>query len=210
MAQADEVKEAIRIGLALVSVSDKTGLLELASDLASMGVEIISTGGTARALRDKGIPVKEVSEITGFPEMLHGRVKTLHPKIHGGILARRDLPSHMEELQSHGIRPIDLVIVNLYPFEETVKRLECSEQEAMEQVDIGGPCLIRAAAKNYQSVVVVVDPNDYGRVLAEMKGSGGFVSRKTSRELATKAFERTSNYDSAIARWMKGNIQLGK
>lgn len=194
--------EMIRIRRALLSVSDKSGLTDLAQGLTSMQVEIISTGGTARALREAGIQVMEVADVTGFPEMLDGRVKTLHPRIHGGILARRDLPEHMAQLEAHNIRPIELVVVNLYPFEDTIGRAGCTEQEAIEQIDIGGPCLIRAAAKNHMGVVVVVDPQDYDRVLGEMRVHGGTVSQATSRDLAQKAFHRTSQYDGVIARWL--------
>lgn len=196
----------VRINRALLSVSDKRGLADLARGLASMGVEILSTGGTAKALREGGIQVLEVAEVTGFPEMLDGRVKTLHPRIHGGILARRDLPEHMAQLELHGIKPIDMVVVNLYPFEATVARAGCTEQEAVEQIDIGGPCLIRAAAKNYAGVVVLVDPEDYPGVLEEMMRNQGMVSLATSRKLARKAFGRTSRYDAAICSWLEGRL----
>jgi len=199
--------DTIQVKRALLSVSNKKGLVDFAKELSSLGVEILSTGGTARILRDAGIPVKEVSQITGFPEMLDGRVKTLHPAIHGGILARRDLPRHMEELRTHGIEPIDMVVVNLYPFEATVQARDCGYEEAIEQIDIGGPCLIRAAAKNHASVVVIVDPDDYEKVVEEMREREGKIQRKTSMQLAAKAFERTSQYDGAIARWLKATLK---
>ncbi len=202
-----EGEHAIQVKRALLSVSNKKGLVEFGRELSSLGIEILSTGGTARTLRDAGIPVKEVSQVTGFPEMLDGRVKTLHPAIHGGILARRDLPRHMEELRAHGIEPIDMVVVNLYPFEATVQARDCGYEEAIEQIDIGGPCLIRAAAKNHGSVVVIVDPDDYPRVVEEMRERGGRIQKKTSMELAVKAFERTSQYDGAIASWLKTNLE---
>jgi len=189
----------IKIRRALLSVSDKEGLVELARELAGFEVEIISTGGTAKALKEAGIEVVDVSQVTGFPEMLDGRVKTLHPKIHGGILARRDLESHLAQLVRAGIKPVDLVAVNLYPFRETVADRACTLERAIENIDIGGPCLIRAAAKNFAGVAVVVDPTDYGRVIKEMKANGGQVSRRTRWLLAKKAFIVTGNYDKAIS-----------
>src|SRR5512144_683607 len=153
---------------ALISVSDKTGVVELAQALHAQGVRLISTGGTAKLLADKGLPVTEVAEVTGFPEMRHGRVKTLHPAVHGGLLARRDLPEHMQALAEHHIQPIDLVAVNLYPFRETVARKGVTPEQAIENIDIGGPSMLRSAAKNFESVWVVVDPNDYSRVLAAL------------------------------------------
>jgi len=188
----------IKIKRALISVTDKTGLEELASDLNRYGVELISTGGTARAIRAGGVEVIDVAQVTGFPEMLDGRVKTLHPKIHGGILARRNLPAHLEQLEGAGIRPIDLVAVNLYQFEKAVADPGCSLEEAIENIDIGGPTLIRAAAKNWSSVTVVVDPADYKPCLDEMKASGGSISRPTRWRLAKKAFALTAAYDKAI------------
>ena len=189
---------------AIVSVSDKTGVVEFARGLVEQGVEILSTGGTARLLRESGVPVTEVSAYTGFPEILDGRVKTLVPKIHGGILALRDNPAHAAQMAEHGIEPIDLVAVNLYPFERTVAQPGCTLEEAVEQIDIGGPCMIRAAAKNHRFVTVVVDPADYDRVLAEMGRLGGEVGDELRFELAAKAFARTSEYDAAIAGWLKG------
>lgn len=189
---------------AIVSVSDKTGVVEFARGLADRGVEILSTGGTARMLREAGVPVTEVSAYTGFPEILDGRVKTLVPKIHGGILGLRDDPKHREQMAEHGIEPIDLVAVNLYPFEKTVAEPGCTLEAAVEQIDIGGPCMIRAAAKNHRYVTVVVDPADYPRVLDEMDRNAGEVSLELRYELAAKAFSRTSEYDAAIAGWLKG------
>jgi len=154
---------------ALISVSDKTGIVEFAGELAAMGIEILSTGGTAKSLRGAGVPVVEVSDYTAFPEMLEGRLKTLHPKIHGGLLARRGNPKDMDDIKKHGIRPIDLVVVNLYPFEQTIAKPSVTFEEAIENIDIGGPTMLRAAAKNYQDVGVIVDPSDYGAVSAEMK-----------------------------------------
>lgn len=191
-----------KIRRAIVSVSDKTGVVEFAQGLAARGVQILSTGGTAKSLREAGVPVVEVSAYTGFPEMLDGRVKTLHPKIHGGILGLRDNPEHAAKMKEHGIEPIDLVAVNLYPFEKTVAREGCTLEEAVEQIDIGGPCMIRASAKNHRYVTVVVDPGDYGEVLSEMDRLSGEVGAPLNFRLAVKAFQRTSEYDAAIARWL--------
>jgi phosphoribosylaminoimidazolecarboxamide formyltransferase/IMP cyclohydrolase len=184
---------------ALLSVSDKTGLVEFARALADAGVELLSTGGTAKALRDAGIPVIEVADYTGFPEMLDGRVKTLHPKIHGGILGRRDLPEHVAAMGRHGIGDIDLVCVNLYPFVQTVSKPGCTLADAIENIDIGGPAMVRSAAKNHAFVTIVTDPADYATVVAEMKAGGGAVSDATRFSLAIKAFEHTAAYDGAIA-----------
>ena len=190
-----------KITRALISVSDKSGLEGFARGLAELGIEIISTGGTARFLREKGIAVKEVSEVTGFPEMLEGRVKTLHPAIHAAILARRDKSSHMQNLAEHGIAPIDLVVANLYPFAETVARPRITLEEAFEQIDIGGPALLRAAAKNYRDVGVVVNPQRYEGVLMELRETGG-LSERTRFELATEALVHTAAYDSAIQSYL--------
>jgi phosphoribosylaminoimidazolecarboxamide formyltransferase/IMP cyclohydrolase len=187
---------------ALISVSDKTGLAEFARALASFGVEILSTGGTARMLQAQGIAVVEVSDYTGFPEMLDGRVKTLHPRVHGGVLARRDDEAHMRALREHNIAPIDLVVVNLYPFEQTVAQPNCDLAEAIEQIDIGGPTLLRAAAKNHASVTVIVDVADYTPVLEEMRAQKNAVSDATRFRLAVKAFEHTAGYDGAIANYL--------
>ena len=182
---------------ALISVSDKNGVVEFARDLAQDGVEILSTGGTARLLRENGVEVLEVGDYTGFPEMMDGRVKTLHPKIHGGILGRRGTDD--EVMDEHGIGRIDLVAVNLYPFQQAVADPDCSLENAIENIDIGGPTMIRAAAKNHRDVAVVVDPHDYGRIVQEMRSSNGEVSAATCYELAVKTFEHTAQYDGAIA-----------
>jgi phosphoribosylaminoimidazolecarboxamide formyltransferase/IMP cyclohydrolase len=186
---------------ALLSVSDKTGLVDLARGLASLGFELVSTGGTARALREARLAVADVSEVTRFPEMLDGRVKTLHPAVHGGLLARRDLPEHMAAIAEHGIRPIDLVVVNLYPFQETVARPGVSFEAAIEQIDIGGPSMLRSAAKNHDAVTVVVDPADYARVLAALQGGDATALHLLRRELAGKVFAHTAAYDAAIGAW---------
>jgi len=187
---------------ALISVSDKSGVLEFARALKTHNIEILSTGGTAKLLADNGIAVIEVSDYTGFPEMLDGRVKTLHPKIHGGILGRRDTDSHVKTMRDHGIPPIDLVVVNLYPFEETIARQDCTLALAIENIDIGGPTLLRAAAKNYSAVTVIVDSRDYGAVLDEMKRHQGSVGDNLRFRLATKAFEHSAAYDGAIANYL--------
>jgi phosphoribosylaminoimidazolecarboxamide formyltransferase / IMP cyclohydrolase len=187
---------------ALLSVSDKTGLVDFARDLHGLGIRLLSTGGTARALADAGLPVTEVGAYTGFPEMLDGRVKTLHPKVHGGILARRDTPSHLAALAAHGIPTIDLVVVNLYPFRETVARPGCTLQEAVENIDIGGPTLVRAAAKNHAHVGVVVDPADYPALLGELRAGGNTLSAATRFRLAQKAFSHTAAYDGAISNYL--------
>jgi phosphoribosylaminoimidazolecarboxamide formyltransferase/IMP cyclohydrolase len=186
---------------ALISVSDKTGVLELARALSTQGVNILSTGGTARLLADNGIKVTEVADYTGFPEMLDGRVKTLHPKVHGGILARRDFPEHVAALQKHGIPTIDMVVVNLYPFQQTVAKDQCSLEDAIENIDIGGPAMLRSSAKNHKDVVVLCDPADYSRVLGEMQASQGEVSVETRFALAKKVFAHTAQYDGAITNY---------
>ncbi|HEB81072.1 MAG TPA: bifunctional phosphoribosylaminoimidazolecarboxamide formyltransferase/IMP cyclohydrolase, partial [Chromatiales bacterium] len=187
---------------ALISVSDKTGLAGFARTLADAGVEILSTGGTARLLADEGVAVCEVSEYTGFPEIMGGRVKTLHPKIHGGILARRGRDEAV--MREYGIEPIDLVVVNLYPFEQSVARPDCTFAQALEQIDIGGPTLLRAAAKNHADVAVVVDPADYAVVLGEMRANGGALTPATRRRLAGTAFAHTARYDRAITDYLAG------
>jgi phosphoribosylaminoimidazolecarboxamide formyltransferase / IMP cyclohydrolase len=192
----------MKIRRALISVHDKTGIVELARALAGLGVEILSTGGTAKLIREAGVRVVDVSEATGFPEMLDGRVKTLHPKIHGGILARRDVPEHLAALDKHGIAPIDLVVSALYPFEQTVARPGVTRDEAIEQIDVGGPTMIRAAAKNHASVAVVTAPSQYGAVLEELRASGGSLSDTTRFRLAQDAFRRTAQYDTAIAAYL--------
>src|SRR5215467_9825345 len=194
---------------ALLSVSDKTGLVDFARGLHSLGVRLLSTGGTAKALTDAGLPVVEVGTYNGFPEMLDGRVKTLHPKVHGGILARRDVPEHLAALAAHGIPTIELVVVNLYPFRETVARPGCKLDEAIENIDIGGPTLVRAAAKNYAHVGVVVDPGDYPAILAELREAGCSLSPATRFRLARKAFSHTAAYDGAISNYLTARDERG-
>lgn len=187
---------------ALISVSDKTGVLEFARELSALGVKLLSTGGTAKLLADNGLPVTEVADYTGFPEMLDGRVKTLHPKVHGGILARRDFPEHMAALEQHNIPTIDMVVVNLYPFQQTVAKGECSLVDAIENIDIGGPTMLRSSAKNHKDVTVIVDPADYVVVLAEMKANQNVVSYDTKFALAKKVFAHTAQYDGAITNYL--------
>jgi len=195
----------MKVTQALLSVSDKRGAVDFARGLAQLGVKLLSTGGTAKLLRDAGLDVTDVSDYTGFPEMLDGRVKTLHPKVHGGILGRRDLPEHLSVLSEHGIPPIDLVVVNLYPFRETVAKPGCTLDDAIENIDIGGPAMVRAAAKNHGNadggVGVITDPEDYATVLDELRAGGG-LSYQTRFSLAKKAFTHTARYDSAIANWL--------
>jgi phosphoribosylaminoimidazolecarboxamide formyltransferase / IMP cyclohydrolase len=191
-----------RIERALVSVSDKTGLVEFAKGLHALGVEILSTGGTFKALADAGIPVVQVSAFTGSPEILDGRVKTLHPKIHGGLLGRRDDAAHRQQMAENDIKPIDLVVVNLYPFEATVAKPDCTLEDAIENIDIGGPSMIRSAAKNHHDVGVITDPADYAPVLEELRGSQGVLSDATRWRLARRAFQTTARYDGAIADWL--------
>ncbi len=186
----------------MISVSDKTGVVAFAKTLAGYGVEILSTGGTAKLLREAGLNVKDVSEFTGFPEMLDGRVKTLHPKVHGGLLGIRSNPEHQAKMQEHGIQPIDLVVVNLYPFEATVAKPDCTLEAAIENIDIGGPTMLRSAAKNNRDVTVLVDSTDYQPVLDEMAASGGCVSEKTNFRLAVKVYQHTAAYDGAISNWL--------
>lgn len=189
---------------ALVSVSNKKGVVDFAKGISAMGVEILSTGGTAKALRDAGVRVIEVSDYTGFPEMLDGRLKTLHPKIHGGLLSRRSNPKDIEDIKKYGIQPIDMVVVNLYPFEETTAKPGVSFEEAIENIDIGGPTMLRAASKNFQDVAVVVDPDDYEKIINEMKSSKGELSRETKLNLAKKVFAHTARYDTLIADYLTG------
>jgi phosphoribosylaminoimidazolecarboxamide formyltransferase/IMP cyclohydrolase len=190
---------------ALISVSDKTGVLEMAKGLEALGAEILSTGGTAKALREAGVKVTDVAAYTGSPEILDGRVKTLHPKIHGGLLGRRSVPAHVEQMEKQGIGPIDVVVVNLYPFEATISKPHCSFEEAIENIDIGGPSMLRSAAKNHEDVLVVVDPTDYQRVLDAAKA--GTVSHELRRELALKVFQHTARYDSLIAGYLEKQVQ---
>jgi phosphoribosylaminoimidazolecarboxamide formyltransferase/IMP cyclohydrolase len=196
-----------KIGRALVSVSDKRGLVEFAKVLAKHGVQMLSTGGTAKLLSDAGIAVTQVSDHTGFPEMMDGRVKTLHPKIHGGLLGRRDVPEHMDAMDEHGIAPIDLVVVNLYPFAQTVAKPGVTFEEAIENIDIGGPSMLRSAAKNHESVTVIVDPDDYAAVAAELESGGGEVSVATNRRLAQKVFHTTAVYDGMIADYLGASAE---
>lgn len=186
---------------ALISVSDKTGIVELAQGLQAKGVQILSTGGTAKVMREAGVEVMDVSDYTGFPEMMNGRVKTLHPKIHGGLLALRANSEHMQAAQTNGIEMIDLVVVNLYPFEATIQKEGVTEPEAIEQIDIGGPSMLRSAAKNFQSVTVITEPTDYAVVLKELNEAGD-TTPETRRRLAEKVFETTANYDAAIASYL--------
>ena len=193
------MSEQLPIRRALISVSDKSGIVEFASALSEQGVELLSTGGTFRLLQEQGVKVTEVSDYTGFPEMMDGRVKTLHPKVHGGVLGRRGTDDTV--MQEHGISPIDLVVVNLYPFEQTVAKDDCSLEDAIENIDIGGPTMVRAAAKNHRDVTIVVDNADYQRVLADMTANNGATTEQTRFDLAIKAFEHTASYDSAIANY---------
>ncbi len=194
--------EAVKIRRALVSVSDKTGVVDFVRALAEMGVVIISTGGTARALKEGGIEVVGIEEVTGFPEMMDGRIKTLHPKVHGGILAIKDNEKHLSDMKAHGIESIDMVCVNLYPFEQTVAKPGCSLAEAIENIDIGGPTMIRSSAKNNAFVAVVTDPSQYEAVVAEMKAGEGGLCAQTRAKLALAAFKRTAEYDRAICDYL--------
>ncbi|MDP3135319.1 MAG: bifunctional phosphoribosylaminoimidazolecarboxamide formyltransferase/IMP cyclohydrolase [Burkholderiaceae bacterium] len=186
---------------ALISVSDKTGIVDLARALHGLGIKLISTGGTAKLLAQEGLPVTEVAELTGFPEMLDGRVKTLHPKVHGGLLARRDVPEHMAALAAHGIETIDLLVVNLYPFEATVAKAGCTLEDAIENIDIGGPAMVRSAAKNWKDVGVLTDASQYAQVIEELR-AGGRLTDKTKFALSVAAFNRISNYDAAISDYL--------
>jgi len=197
----------VKVRRALISVHDKTGVVALARALASFGVELLSTGGTARLLREAGLAVRDVAEVTGFPELLDGRLKTLHPTIHGGILARRDAPEHMAALERYGIPAIDLVVVGLYPFESTVAQPGVSRTEAIEQIDIGGPAMIRAAAKNAAGVAVVTHPSQYEPVIAELRATGGVIGDDTRARLAQEAFARTAQYDAAIAAYLMARAE---
>jgi phosphoribosylaminoimidazolecarboxamide formyltransferase/IMP cyclohydrolase len=199
--------DALKVKRALISVSDKTGIADFAAGLAAQGVEIVSTGGTAEALGDAGIEVRSVEELTGFPEILDGRVKTLHPHLYGGLLANRDVPEHDETLRERGIEPIDLVCVNLYPFERTVSGQGVPEREVIEDIDIGGPTMVRAAAKNHAHVAVVVRPESYDAVLAELEESDGEISATTRHWLANEAFALTARYDAAISRWFASRYE---
>jgi phosphoribosylaminoimidazolecarboxamide formyltransferase/IMP cyclohydrolase len=195
-----------KITRALISVSDKSGIIEFSKHLAGFGAEILSTGGTAKLLREAGLTVKDVSDFTGFPEMLDGRVKTLHPKVHGGLLGMRSNPEHVAKMREHGIENIDMVIVNLYPFEATVAKEGCHLEDAIENIDIGGPTMLRSAAKNYPDVTVLVDSADYENVLTEMKDNAGEVSQTTNFALAVKVFQHTAAYDGAISNYLGARI----
>jgi len=186
---------------ALISLTDKSGIEGFARELESLGIEILSTGGTAKKMRDSGIKVKDVSEFTGFPEMLDGRVKTLHPKVHGGILAQKTNPDHLRQMQEHGLQAIDIVAVNLYAFDKATADPDCTLANAIENIDIGGPTMLRAAAKNFQDVTVIVDPADYPVVIAEIKAHGN-TTLKTRFRLCAKVFALTSRYDTAISAWL--------
>jgi phosphoribosylaminoimidazolecarboxamide formyltransferase/IMP cyclohydrolase len=189
----------VEIRRALISVSDKTGIVEFARELKNFGVEIISTGGTAKTLRDAGLEVRDVSDVTGFPEMMDGRIKTLHPKIHGALLGVRDNPEHQAAMREHGIEPIDMVVINLYPFEQTIAREGVTLAEAIEQIDIGGPAMIRSAAKNWQAVVVIVSSEHYQPIIDELKQQSGSLSKTTRLKLARQAFSRTASYDMMVS-----------
>ncbi len=197
----------VKIRRAIISVSDKMGVAAFAKGLSQRGVQILSTGGTARLLRDSEVSCMDVSEYTGFPEMLDGRVKTLHPKVHGGILGMRDNEKHVAKMKEYDIEPIDLIAINLYPFEKTVADPKCSIEDAIEQIDIGGPAMIRSAAKNHKFVTVIVDPADYYRVLEEMDENDGGVSDSLRYELCVKAYTRTAQYDTAISNWLKARMK---
>jgi phosphoribosylaminoimidazolecarboxamide formyltransferase/IMP cyclohydrolase len=186
---------------AIISLTDKSGIEGFAKELEALGIEILSTGGTASKMRESGIAVKDVSEFTGFPEMLDGRVKTLHPKVHGGILAQKTNPDHVAQMKQHGLEAIDIVAVNLYAFEKTVADPSCTLAKAIENIDIGGPTMLRSSAKNFQDVTVIVDPADYPTVIAELKEHGN-TTLKTRFRLAVKVFELTSTYDTTIAAWL--------
>jgi len=192
-----------KIERAIISVTDKSGIVEFAKSLSELGVQILSTGGTARALREGGISVTDISDYTGFPEMMDGRVKTLHPKVHGGLLGLRDNPEHVEMMKAHGIKTIDMVVVNLYQFEKTVAKEGVTLEEAIENIDIGGPSMLRSSAKNFRYVTVIVDPADYEVVLREMKKTGGETTLKTRFRLARKVFQLTHQYDGAISEYLE-------
>jgi phosphoribosylaminoimidazolecarboxamide formyltransferase / IMP cyclohydrolase len=204
------MSDLIPVRRALLSVSDKTGLVEFASALQKeFGIELLSTGGTAKALRDAGLTVKDVSEVTGFPEMMDGRVKTLHPKIHGGLLALRDDPAHVASMKAHDIQPIDLVCINLYPFEQTVAKPDCSLEHAIENIDIGGPSMIRSAAKNHRFVLVVTEPSRYDKVLGDLRQHNGSSCGNHRFKQAQRAFAQTASYDKAIATYLEQQLHAG-
>jgi phosphoribosylaminoimidazolecarboxamide formyltransferase/IMP cyclohydrolase len=192
-----------KIQRAILSVTDKQGIVEFAKAISKFGIEILSTGGTARSIREAGVKVMEISDYTGFPEIMDGRVKTLHPMVHGGLLGLRENPEHVSVMNRLGIKPIDMVVVNLYQFEKTVSRPGVSLEEAIENIDIGGPSMLRSSAKNFRSVTVIVDPADYQPVLDEMKATGGETTLETRFRLAKKVFSLTSAYDGAISRYLE-------
>lgn len=198
----------VKIKRALLSVSDKRGIVEFGKELAAMGVDIISTGGTMKVLHDAGVPVTAVQDVTGFPEMMDGRVKTLHPKIHGAILAMRDHESHVQAMKDHGITPIDLVVVNLYPFRETIAKPDVTLADAIENIDIGGPCMVRAAAKNNKFVAIVTNPDMYGEI-TELLKKDGELSDAYRLNLARLAFTHTAEYDAAIAAYLTEEVRKG-
>src|SRR4051794_23588110 len=201
------MSDLVPVRRALISVSDKTGLAEFAASLANeFGVELVSTGGTAKFLRDLGLQVTDVSQVTGFPEMMDGRVKTLHPAVHGGLLALRDNPEHVKSMQDHGIRPIDLVCVNLYPFAQTIAKPGVKFEEAVENIDIGGPSMIRSAAKNHRFVLVVTSPDRYEKVLGDLRQHGGSSCGKHRLKQAQRAFAHTAEYDGRIGKYFAGVI----
>jgi phosphoribosylaminoimidazolecarboxamide formyltransferase/IMP cyclohydrolase len=192
-----------RIERAIISVTDKSGIVDFAKALSKFDIQILSTGGTAKAIREGGIQVTDISDYTGFPEMMDGRVKTLHPKVHGGLLGLRNNPEHVSMMQKYGIMPIDMVVVNLYQFEKTVARDDVTLEDAIENIDIGGPSMLRSSAKNFRDVTVIVDPEDYGVVLNEMEQSGGETTLKTRFKLAGKVFRLTHQYDGAISAYLE-------
>jgi phosphoribosylaminoimidazolecarboxamide formyltransferase/IMP cyclohydrolase len=200
----------VRIKRALISVSDKTGIVDFANGLSKLGIEILSTGGTAKLLRENNVPVKDVSEYTGFPEMLDGRVKTLHPRIHAGLLALRDNPEHMKQLREHDIGLIDMVVVNLYPFEKTIQKPQVTIGEAIENIDIGGPSMLRSAAKNHMSVAVICNPSRYIQILEELKANNNSLSSRSLQQLGVEVFKVTSHYDAAIYNYLKNNLSEEK
>ena len=204
-AQTASTSTTVKVTRALISVSDKSGIVDLAQTLHDLGVEIVSTGGTSKAIQDAGIPVVSIDELTGFPEMMDGRVKTLHPKVHGGLLARRDLDTHMQSMLEHDIKPIDLVVVNLYPFEATIAKPGVTEPEAIEQIDIGGPSMVRSAAKNHASVAIVTAPSQYDELLDELKSNDGATTLELRKRLAAEAFTQTGAYDAMISQWLLRN-----
>src|SRR5437868_1454997 len=206
-----QITEGLRkIRRALISVSDKTGIVEFARELRRFDVEIISTGGTARSLREAGVEVRDISDVTGFPEMMDGRIKTLHPRIHGGLLALRDNEEHLAAMREHDIEPIDMVVVNLYPFEETIAREDVTLEEAIEQIDIGGPAMIRSAAKNFKDVTVIVDPVAYPMVIRQMQNNEGAVPLSLRAWLVQHAFQRTATYDAAIFSYLNSALSEEK